>query len=278
MEALLPEPRGLVVQRIAVVNSKGGVGKTTTTVCLAGALVDMGRRVLLVDLDPQASASVWLGAPSDGGDLLEILLERDLDPVPAIRQLPMGLDLIPGGLLLTQFEPQTAQRPARDSLLRQALKRLPAERWDYIFVDTPGSFGILALNALAAADYFLIPVEAATLSIEPLVTLFQTIDETREALNPTLKCAGVLACRLKLGARNPFQIMHLLHDHFGDNLFRHFIRHNVNIAEAPAHNTYIAAYMRTSIGAADHRRVADEFETRLAAQVVASPSRKVANA
>ena len=263
------------MQNIAVVNSKGGVGKTTTTICLAGALVDIGRRVLLVDLDPQASASVWLGAPSDGSELLEILLERDRDPIPTIRRLPMGLDLIPGGLLLTQFEAQTAQRPARDSLLRQALKRLPAERWDYIFVDTPGSFGILALNALAAADYFLIPVEAATLSIEPLVTLFQTIEETRDALNPALKCAGVLACRLKLGARNPFQIMDLLQEHFGDCLFRHYVRHNVNVAEAPAHNTYIAAYMRTSIGAADHRRVAEEFEMRVAAD---STGRKVANA
>ena len=261
------------MQSIAVVNSKGGVGKTTTTVCLAGALVDMGRRVLLVDLDPQASASVWLGAPSDGSELLELLLERDSDPIPAIRQLPMGLDLIPGGLLLTQFEPQTAQRPARDSLLRQVLKRLPPKRWDYIFVDTPGSFGILALNALAAADHFLIPVRGDATS--PLVTLFQTIEETREALNPALKCAGVLACRLKLGARNPFQILHLLHEHFGDNLFTHYVRHNVNIAEAPAHNTYIAAYMRTSIGAADHRRVAEEVESRLAAT---STNRRVANA
>ncbi len=263
------------MQRIAIANSKGGVGKTTTAVCLAGALVDMGRRVLLVDLDPQASASVWLGVPNDGSELLQILLERDRDPVPAIRHLPMGLDLIPGGLLLTQFEPQTSRRPAREALLRQALKRLPAERWDYIFVDTPGSFGILALNALAAADYFLIPVEAATLSIEPLVTLFQTIEEMRDALNPALKCAGVLACRLKLGARNPVQILRLLREHFGDNLFLHYIRHNVNVAEAPAHNTYIGAYMGTSIGAADYRRVTDEFEARLA---VASTDLSLVNA
>jgi len=265
------------MHQIAVVNSKGGVGKTTTTVCLAGALVDMGRRVLLIDLDPQASASIWLGAPSDGSELLEILLDRTSDPIPAIRQLPMGLDLIPGGLLLTQFEPQTAQRAARDSLLRQALKRLPVDRWDYIFIDTPGSFGLFALNALAAADHFLIPVEAATLSLEPLVTLFQTIEETRDALNPSLRCAGILACRLKLGARNPFQIVRLLHEHFGEKLFRHYVRHNVNIAEAPAHNTYIAAYMRGSIGAADYRRVAEEFEERVASPAMDSDIKEVAN-
>jgi chromosome partitioning protein len=141
--------------------------------------------------------------------------------------------------------------------------RLPAERWDYVFIDTPGSFGILALNALAAADYFLVPVEAATLSIEPLVTQFQTIDETREALNPALKCAGVLACRLKLGARNPFQILDLLREHFGENVFNAFIRHNVNVAEAPAHKTHVSAYMPSSNGAADYLRVAEEFEARL---------------
>lgn len=266
------------MRSIAVVNSKGGVGKTTTAICLAGALVEMGRRVLLIDLDPQASASIWLGTPSDGSELLEVLLERDRDPIPAIRQLPVGLDLIPGGLLLTRFEPQTAQRPARDSLLRQALKRLPAERWDYVFIDTPGSFGILALNAIAAADHFLIPVEAATLSLEPLVTLFQTIDETREALNPALQCAGILACRLKLGARNPFQIVRLLNEHFGDKLFRHYVRHNVNIAEAPAHKTYIGAYMATSIGAADYRRVAEEFEERLEHPAPDFSIKKVVNA
>jgi chromosome partitioning protein len=267
------------VQRIAIVNSKGGVGKTTTAICLAGALVERGRRVLLIDLDPQASASVWLGAPSDGGELLEVLLQRERDPVPAIRQLPMGLDFLPGGLLLTQFDPRTAQRPGRDFLLRQALKRLPAERWDYAFIDTPGSFGILALNALAAADYFLLPVEAATLSIEPLLTQFQTIDETRDALNPTLQCAGVLARRLNLAARNPLQILQLLRDHFSDKVFHAFIRHNVNIAEAPAHNTYVSAYMRSSNGAADYFRVAEEFEARLRdttpAATAASASKEV---
>jgi chromosome partitioning protein len=269
------------VQRVAIVNSKGGVGKTTTAICLAGALVDRGRRVLLVDLDPQASASVWLGAPSDGSDLLAALLERDQDPVPVIRQLPMGLDLIPGGLLLTQFDPRTSQRPGRDFLLRHALTRLPADRWDYVFIDTPGSFGILALNALAAADSFLVPVEAATLSIEPLVTQFQTIDETRQALNPGLRCAGILACRVNLAARNPLQILDLLHAHFGAEVFRAFIRHNVNLAEAPAHKTYVGAYLRTSNGARDYARLAVEFEGRLAGGAVpgetSAPLKQVAH-
>lgn len=267
------------VQSVAVVNSKGGVGKTTTAICLAGALVDKGRRVLLIDLDPQASASVWLGAPSDGEDLLALLLERGHDPVPMIRQLPMGLDLIPGGLLLTQFDPRTSQRPGRDFFLRNVLERLPKDRWDYAFIDTPGSFGILALNALAAADTFLVPVEAATLSLEPLLTQFQAIEETRQALNPGLRCAGILATRVNLTARNPLQILDLLHSHFATQVLRAFIRNNVNLAEAPAHRTYISAYLRSSNGARDYARVAQEFETRLGIQEPAEfPLKRVGNA
>ncbi len=266
------------MQSIAVVNSKGGVGKTTTAVCLAGALADRGRRVLLIDFDPQGSASVWLGAPSDGSELLELLLERNSETMPAIRQLPVGLEIIPGGLLLTQFDPQTANRPGRDCLLRQLLKRLPSDRWDYVFIDTPGSFGILALNALAAADYFLVPVEAATLSIEPLVTQFQTIEEAKEALNPSLKCAGILACRLNAAARNPLQVLLLLRDHFGDHVYSTYIRHNVNVAEAPAHKTYVSAYMSSSNGALDYGRLAGEFERRLGvADTSPGTPRKAAN-
>jgi chromosome partitioning protein len=115
------------------------------------------------------------------------------------------------------------------------------------------------------------------LSIEPLVTQFQTIEETREALNPALKCAGVLACRLKLGARNPFQILDLLREHFGDHVFQVFIRHNVNVAEAPAHQTHIAAYMPASNGAADYLRLAEEFEARLMARTTDSVTKEVAN-
>lgn len=265
------------MQTIAVVNSKGGVGKTTTAICLAGALVDNGRRVLLIDLDPQASASVWLGAPSDGADIVKLLLERDIDPVPMIHQLPMGLDLIPGGLLLTQFDPRTSQRPGRDFFLKQVLGRLPADRWDYVFVDTPGSFGILALNALAAVDAFLVPVEAATLSMEPLLTQFQAIEEARQALNPSLRCAGIVATRVNLTARNPLQILDLLHAHFGAEVLRAFIRNNVNLAEAPAHKTYITAYLSSSNGARDYARLAQEFETRLRTEDTDLPMRKVGN-
>lgn len=259
------------MQRIAVINSKGGVGKTTTVVCLAGALVERGRRVLIVDLDPQASASLWLGTPTDGSELLDALFEKKPNVLPLVRQLPVGIDLIPGGLFLNQFDSRTLQDPLRFLRVRRALNELP-ESWDYVFMDTPGAFGVLAMNALIGADSFLVPVEPAMLSVDPTVLQFQTIDEVREAHNPRLACAGILACRLKLAASNPGQLLGLFRSHFGDLVFETVIRDNVNLAEAPAQHTPVTAYMSRSNGAQDYRALAAEFEARLARPVASPPT------
>lgn len=177
-------------------NSNGGVGKTTTAVCLAGALVQRGRRVLLVDLDPQASASLWLGVPDGGGVLLDALLEAEPNLVPLVHQLEEGFDVIPSGLALTRFEAAVAQRPGRDLLVKRALSRLPAQ-WDYILVDTPGAFNLLTVSALAAADYYLLPIEAALLSTEPLLSMLEGIRQVVDMLAAARRDAG----RLSPGAR-----------------------------------------------------------------------------
>jgi chromosome partitioning protein len=273
----------VAVRRVTIANSKGGVGKTTTVVCLAGALVDRGRRVLLIDLDPQASASLWLGVPTDGAALLDALLENEPDLIPLVHQLPDGFDIIPSGLGLTRFEASVAQRPGRDLLVRRALRALP-ERWDYVLVDTPGSFNLLSVSALAAADYYLLPIEAALLSTEPLLAMLQGIDQVVEMLNRDLKCAGVLACRLKSRANNPREILDLLREHVGDRLLTTVIHDNINLAEAPAHRVSIGRYMGRSRGAEDYRELAVELEARLgegehprARAAVAASHQEVAN-
>lgn len=250
------------MKRVTIANSKGGVGKTTTAVCLAGALVERKKRVLLVDLDPQASASLWLGVPSDGNALLEALLEKTPNLVPLVHQLPEGFDIIPSGLGLTRFEASVAQRPGRDLLIRRALQSLP-ENWDYVFVDTPGSFNLLTVSALAAADYYLLPIEAALLSTEPLLSMLEGIRQVTEMLHPDLKCAGVVACRLKQRANNPREILDLLKGHVGDVLCETIIHDNINVAEAPAHRMSVGRYMDKSRGAEDYRALAAELEKRL---------------
>ncbi len=271
------------MQRIAVVNSKGGVGKTTTVVNLAGALAERGKRVLVLDFDPQASIStVWFAMPPPapeqtwGDELWRAILERK-DLVPLVHQLPAGFDLIPASEELEELNVRSAQKAGRDFLLQRALETLPAERWDYLLIDTPGSFNIFTLMAIAAADLYLAPVEAAAMSIRPVLRLVAAVEEARELLqHRSLRCAGVVACRLPAAGNNPRQILDALREHFGADVFSTVIRHNVHLAEAAAQGAHIGAYMRGSIGAEDYRGLAAELEERVGRQ--SRPREVAANA
>ena len=265
------------MQRIAVVNSKGGVGKTTTVVCLAGALVELGRRVLVLDLDRQATASDWLGVrPEDNGaELLETLLSDDAPLEPLVHQLPLGFDIIPTGLALVQLDPKTMTMTSRYTRLRKALSRLP-ERWDYLLIDTPGSFDVSTVNALAAADFYLVALEAAFASLPPFQQMQQLVTtEVQDELNPSLKLAGVLPCRMPTQGNNPKQIHDELRKAVGDDLMETVIRHNVHLAEAVGHLKTIFTYMRSANGAQDYLQLANELEARLARM---TQNRMVANA
>ena len=132
-----------------------------------------------------------------------------------------------------------------------------------LFVDTPGSFNLLTVSALAAADYYLLPIEAALLSTEPLLSMLEGIRQVTEMLHPDLKCAGVVACRLKQRANNPREILDLLKGHVGDVLCETIIHDNINVAEAPAHRMSVGRYMDKSRGAEDYRALAAEVEKRL---------------
>lgn len=255
------------VQRIAIVNSKGGVGKTTSVVCLAGALVERGKRVLVLDLDPQATMSDWLGVrpEDDGAALVQTLLSDDSDPRPLVAQLELGFDIIPAGLLLERLDAETLNSTSRFTRLRKALSRFPAEPWDYLLIDTPGSFSVHTVNALAAADFFIVAMEAAFASLRPLqMMLGQVSKEVREDLQPTLRLLGVLACRMPTQGNNPKQIYEYLEEHCGRDLLRTVIRQNVHLAESVGHQKTIFEYLRDANGAKDYRMLAEELEARLA--------------
>jgi chromosome partitioning protein len=245
---------------VAILNQKGGSGKTTTAVNLAAALGELGRRVLLVDLDPQASASRWLAVDDSVGGLYDVVVQRA--PLePHIRPTAVtGVDLVPARQDLAAAELEARRKPGAELVLRQALGRLPP-RWDTALLDCPPSLGLLTVNALAAADEVLVPVEAHILALEGLADLLGTMDLVREALNPRLRLGGVLACRVSR-TRHTRDVTELLRQQFPDTMLTSVVRESARLAEAPAFKKPILTYASDSPGALDYRAAAAEWQAR----------------
>lgn len=244
---------------IALLNQKGGSGKTTTAVNLAAALAEDGKRALLVDFDPTAAASSWLGVPSDSGGLLEALT-ADASLVELVRETGLpGLDVIPSSVVLQGAEKRLAGEIGAETLLKRRMTKLPKDRWDYIFLDCPPTVGLLGLNALAAAQEILIPVEAHVITLGGLVSLMQTIEVVRERLNPDLKVCGILACRVDNRTNHAVEVVASLREKFGPLVFKTVVRENVRLAECPSFGKPITRYAPSSPGAEDYRALAKEL-------------------
>ena len=249
------------MQTVAILNHKGGSGKTTTAVNLAAALGELGRRVLLLDLDPQASASRWLAIDDKTGGLYDVLVKRTALE-PHIRQTTVaGVDLVPARQDLAAAELEARRKPGAELVLRNALSHLPP-RWDTVLLDCPPSLGLLTVNALAAADEVLVPVEAHILALEGLADLLGTLGLVREALNPQLRLSAVLACRVSR-TRHTRDVVELLRQQFPDTMLTTVVRESARLAEAPAFKQPILTYASDSPGAVDYRAVAAEWLSRL---------------
>jgi chromosome partitioning protein len=247
------------VRIIAVLNQKGGSGKTTTAVNLAAALAERKRRVLLLDLDPAAAASNWLGMKEDGKGLLDVL-KGGAALGDLVQAAPKGgLDVVPSSFTLSTAEKALAAEIGAETLFRRRLGALPKDRWDYLFVDCPPSVGLLTVNALSAAREVLIPVEAHVMALDGLVTLMQTVEVVKERLNPELAVCGILACRLDLRTNHAREVVESLHGKFGPLLYRTRIRENVRLAECPSFGEPITTYASSSSGAEDYRALAAEL-------------------
>ncbi|MCZ6793398.1 MAG: ParA family protein [Planctomycetota bacterium] len=249
------------MQVISVVNHKGGAAKTTTCVNLAAALVELNRRVLVIDLDPQASASLWLGVRTKGQEFLKAVMEgKDLDKL--VQETSSGLHLVPCGPAFASFEKLAANQKGSEMYLKQAMSTLP-DSWDYAFLDCPPSLNLTSVNALVASTRALAPVTAQVLSLEPLARLLDTMWQVRESLNPELQFNGMFATRVDNRTAHGPEVVRLLREQFGDNVYSISIRENVQLAEAAGFQKPVNQYAPSSNGAEDYRALAKEFEHRL---------------
>ena len=248
---------------LAVVNQKGGVGKTTTTVNLAAALVQAGKRVLLVDLDPQGNATMGSGVDKRNvtRTVYHVLLGLGELAGIRIRTEKGGYDLLPANRDLAGAEIELVDLDARETRLKTALDRVAAD-YDFILIDCPPSLSLLTVNALAAAQRVLIPMQCEYYALEGLSDLVGTIKRVRANLNPSLEIAGLL--RTMYDPRNTLsqQVSQQLEAHFGDKVYRTLVPRNVRLAEAPSYGVPAVVWDATSKGAQAYAALAGEVLER----------------
>lgn len=252
------------MRTIAVVNQKGGVGKTTTTVNLAAALADAGRNVLILDLDPQHSASTWYKAiPTRGRGAYDLFIEPHAMPADVAMPTSVeGVSIIPSSPVMYNVERALAGEPGAEHSLKVRLNLLAAGSFDYLLIDCPPSLGLLTVNALTAAGEVFVPVEAHVLGLHGLDKLVQTVAVVRERLNPSLVITGIVACRVKAQTRHAQEVMADIRARFPAEFFDTAIRENVRLTECPSQGVPITSYAPTSHGAEDYRKLAAEVITR----------------
>ena len=242
----------------AVVNQKGGVGKTTTTFNLGVALHKLGRRVLLVDLDPQAALSASAGIPIAhlSVSIYQALIDDKVDPRPIVVTAQSGVDVLPATIDLAAAEVELVSAISRELVLKDLLAKLK-DHYDHILIDCPPSLGLLTINALAAADQVLIPLQCEYLATRGLALLMRTLEKVRARLNRGLRVAGILPTMFLARTTHANEILEELHAAFPGQVYDIAIKHAVRLKESPAaglsifdydpHSDVATAYMQLAL-------------------------------
>lgn len=249
---------------IAIFNQKGGVGKTTTNINLGACLAQLGKRVLMLDIDPQGNTTSGVGvSKKDLSDTVyDLLIDPDYDPHGAIRHTSQkGLDLIPANVDLAGAEIELVEIDGREKRLKNAISKIK-EEYDFIFIDCPPSLGLLTINSLTAVESVLIPIQCEFYALEGVSQLVSTIDLVKKSLNPGLTIEGVVLSMFDGRTNLSMQVVQEVKKYFGSLVYSTVIPRNIRLAEAPGFGMPITEYDPRSKGAQAYRAFAQEFLIR----------------
>jgi chromosome partitioning protein len=248
---------------IAIANQKGGVGKTTTAINLGTALAATKKRVVILDLDPQGNASTGLGVPRADRQLnVYHLLIAQATIAEAIKETDIpGLSIVPSGVDLSGAEIELVGMKDREFYLKNAIRR-GAEEFDYVLIDCPPALGLLTLNALAAADALLVPLQCEFFALEGISHLLRTVERVRQTLNPTLEIQGIVLTMFDTRNRLSDMVASDVRAHFGDKVYDTVIPRNVRVSEAPSHGRPVLIYDINCAGSRAYLHLAGEVLRR----------------
>ena len=245
---------------IAIANQKGGVGKTTTAVNLSACLAEKGKKVLLIDVDPQGNSTSGLGIDKHKiqYSAYDILINGVHPNKVAIKTMIDTLDIIPGNIDLVGAEVELVARIAREKILKQALSKI-SDEYDYIFMDCPPSLGLITLNALTAANKILVPIQCEYYALEGLSQLVNTIKLVKTNLNPALEVQGVVLTMFDGRTNLSIQVVEEVKKYFKNKVYKTIIPRNVRLGEAPSFGMPVIRYDATCLGSQCYNELADEI-------------------